>query len=319
MMNTNYSISKINYALIPFQYYMKSFDDSFDMWMHSHEYFEIMYVSSGNITIKISFDEKLKDVETYRLTQGQFIFLNPKLYHQMIIEKGETAFVYNMEFLPVNYDNEIIKNVQNVISIDFEKLFLDTKLNSIISSENGYVITADTAQVGTSIKELIFAAEQKKKTKEDYLSVIIKEINLLIEISNCIINKKIGEISYIRKANSYIMDNYHKKITIDEIANHVNISKSYLEHQYKKQMGQTILGFINVLRVQKASKLLLKSTTPISEIAIQVGYTDKNQLNYEFKKIIGMTPREYRKKNENTIDYTNTKWTAAAIDPDEIE
>ena len=234
----------------------------------------------------------------------------------MIINKNETAFVYNVEFLPVDNNNEIIKNAQSIITVDFEKLFFDTKLNNFMKREVGFIITTDTAQVGTTIKELIFAANQKKNTKEDYLSIILREMNLLIEISNCIINKKLGEISYIRKANSYIMDNYNKKITIDEIAEYVNISKSYLEHQYKKQMGQTILGFINVLRVQKASKLLLKTSMKISEIATQVGYQDKNQLNYEFKKIIGMSPREYRKNNEPKIDYTNEKWFSVAIAPE---
>ena len=82
-------------------------------------------------------------------------------------------------------------------------------------------------------------------------------------------------------------------------------------------MGQTILSFINVLRVQKASKLLVKSNMHISEIAVQVGYKDKNQLNYEFKKILGMSPREYRKNKENTIDYSNKKWFSIAIAPEE--
>ena len=169
MRNTNYSINKLNYALIPFQYYMKSFDDSLDMWMHRHEYFEIMYVNSGNIVIKVSPDENLKDAEVYNLTQGQFIFLKPNLYHQMIINKNETAFVYNVEFLPVDNNNEIIKNAQSIITVDFEKLFFDTKLNNFMKSEAGFIITTDTAQVGTTIKELIFAANQKKNTKESEL------------------------------------------------------------------------------------------------------------------------------------------------------
>ena len=132
-------------------------------------------------------------------------------------------------------------------------------------------------------------------------------------------SKKLGEISYIRKANAYIMDNYNRKITIDEIAKYVDISKSYLEHQYKKQMGQTILSFINVLRVQKAGKLLVNSNASINDIAVAVGYKDKNQLNYEFKKIIGITPREYRKRNNNTIDFVNGKWFSVAINPYENE
>ena len=317
MENTSFPIIKPNYTLVPIQYYMKFFHDSLDMWMHSHEYLEIMYVNSGSVTIRISKVDNVKQVETRTLTQGQFIFLQPNLFHQMIIEKDKTAFVYNIEFIQVDINNELIQNIQSIINVDFRKLFTDTKLSNFINSESGYIIASDSSQVGTAIKELILATEQRKKNNEDFLSVIIKEINLLVEISNCIVNKKLGEISYIRKANSYIMENYQRKITIDEIAEHVNISKSYLEHQYKKQMGQTILGFVNLLRVQKACKLLVDFNSSINDIAITVGYKDKKQLNYEFKKIIGMTPREYRKKNDNAVDHFTKDWFSIAIEPNE--
>ena len=149
------------------------------------------------------------------------------------------------------------------------------------------------------------------------MSLILKEANLFVEISNCINSKKLGDVTYIKKANTYILENYTRKILIDDIAKHVNISKSYLEHQYKKYMGQSILSFINLLRVQRAEKLLLNTSKSISEIALTVGYKDKNQLNYEFKKKTGMSPRDYKKNNVDTIDFINKDYVSIGVNIDE--
>lgn len=292
--------------LIPFQYYMKWFDDSFSMWVHEHNYFEIMYASSGTFVIEIISGKNLEKVETHTISQGQFIIIKPNINHKMIMEKNNKAFVYNIEFLLADSNNELVKNTSSILNIDFYKLFTETKLNMLMDNNVGYLISNDTSQFATSLKELIVASENNKKSIEDYLNIINKELTLLTEMSICFSNRKLGEISYIRKANSYIIENYQRKLSLTEIANHVNISVSYLKHQYKKQMGQTILAFINVLRVQKASKLLTTTNLSISKIAVEVGYKDKNQLNYEFKKIQGTNPSVYRKNsNERVIDYRN--------------
>lgn len=303
-------------AIIPFQYYMKWFNDSFSMWMHEHDYFEIMYCSSGSFLVEISKTNDNKKIETHKISQGQFIFIKPNVYHKMVMESNEKAFVYNMEFSLTDFNNEIIKSIHNIVNLDFYRLFMETKLNLLLNNENGYIITNDNSQVGTNLKELILIMVNNQNTIENNIAIINKEVGLFLEISNSLTNGKIGEISYIRKANAYIVENYQRKLSLSEIAKHVNISTSYLKHQYKKQMGQTILGFINVLRVQKACKLLVNTSFPISKIANEVGYKDKNQLNYEFKRIIGQTPSSYRKNGiEKKVDYTNKNYSSTAIEP----
>lgn len=303
--------------IVPIQYYMKKFDDTDKMWIHKHEYYEIMYVSSGKCSITISNEETPVNTTSYDLVQGQFIFIMPNIFHQLVIKEGNEAFLYNIELQHVNYDDEHISNVFNIINVDYEKLFNNTKLTKLIASKEGFIITSDISQVGTTIKELILCCVKKQKTKEDYLSLILKEANLFVEISNCINSKRLGDVTYIKKANTYILENYTRKILIDDIAKHVNISKSYLEHQYKKYMGQSILSFINLLRVQRAEKLLLNTSKSISEIALTVGYKDKNQLNYEFKKKTGMSPRDYKKNNVDTIDFINKDYVSIGVNIDE--
>ncbi len=311
-------IDLLNKSLVPVQYYMKWFDGNFSMWLHSHDYLEIMYVSSGSILVQFAKESNLENIETIKVSQGQFIFITPKSFHKMAMEKNGKAFVYNMEFTFEESSNEKIRLANRFMNINFHNLFNDTKLKKILINEEGYTLLNDIAQVGTSLKDLIIITEKNKST--DYLPIFTKEADFLIEVSDCITYKKMGEISYIRKTNSYILDNYQKKITIDEIANYVKISKYYLERQYKKQMGQTIAKFINLLRVQKARKLLLNGSLTVTQIATEVGFSNKNQLNYEFKKIIGTTPSEYRNNPTDTnIDFNNKNWKSLAVDPNTKE
>ena len=244
-MNANYNYKINKKPIVPIQYYMKDFDEQNKMWIHKHEYYEIMYVSSGKCIINTSTEENPSEITTHELVQGQFIFLLPNVFHQLVLNEGDKAFIYNIEFQHADCENEYISNVSSIIHISYDKLFDSTKLGSIVTSKNRYLIATDIAQVGTAIKDLILCCEKKQKNKEDYLSLILKEASLFVEISNCVNSKRLGDVTYIKKANAFILENYTKKILIEDIAEHVNISKSYLEHQYKKYMGQSILSFIN--------------------------------------------------------------------------
>lgn len=119
---------------------------------------------------------------------------------------------------------------------------------------------------------------------EQACAVTIAELNLFTEISKCLETGNFGSLSYIRKTNTYIQENFRRKITIDQIAEWVGINKAYLQRQYKKYTGQTILESINTLRVQKATNLLSNTNLPIQQIALQVGFKNKNQLNYDLRK-----------------------------------
>ena len=94
-----------------------------------------------------------------------------------------------------------------------------------------------------------------------------------------------------------------------------------MQRQYKKYTGQTILESINTLRVQKATNLLSNTNLPIQQIALQVGFKNKNQLNYEFKKVVGIPPSGYKRSFlKNTIDHHYDCYDSSSIQvPPEAE
>ncbi len=93
---------------------------------------------------------------------------------------------------------------------------------------------------------------------------------------------------------SYLQNNLHKKITLDEIENRLYFSKSYIKQSFKKETGKSILSYHSSLRVEKAKKMIAEGKTA-AEISSSLGFSSQNHFSSVFKKMTGLTPTEYKK------------------------
>lgn len=95
----------------------------------------------------------------------------------------------------------------------------------------------------------------------------------------------------------YISSNYSdSSLSIKDISEHVHLSSSYLCTVFKTETGQTLNQYLTQFRIEKAKQLLLDPRNKISEIAALVGYCDSNYFGKAFKKVVGLSPSEYREK-----------------------
>jgi YesN/AraC family two-component response regulator len=102
---------------------------------------------------------------------------------------------------------------------------------------------------------------------------------------------------YVEAAIIYINNNYCKNITINNIANYVNITRAYLYRLFKKYLDSSPQEFLINFRMERASELLKTSNFTIGDIARSVGYRDALLFSKIFKKINGVTPTEFRNMN----------------------
>lgn len=93
----------------------------------------------------------------------------------------------------------------------------------------------------------------------------------------------------------YLEEHYEKDITLDAIAEKLNITRSYLSTYFKEKTGIYFVDYVNSVRINKAKKLLLKPEIRIQDAATLVGYQNINSFNRMFKKFTGVTPSEFRK------------------------
>lgn len=115
----------------------------------------------------------------------------------------------------------------------------------------------------------------------------------------CLLVKNKARIQYsliIRKAINYIEFNISSKLSLSTIAVKLHISPPYLSTQFKKETGSNITDYINQYRIDIALKFLNTSSMQIQDIASYVGIHDLNYFTKLFKKKVGCTPRDYRKK-----------------------
>ena len=96
------------------------------------------------------------------------------------------------------------------------------------------------------------------------------------------------------KAMEYIRAHYDHKLTLDDIAQHVYLSRSYLSSLFREETGQTLFSYLNQVRVEKSKLFLMDASVSLAEAAALCGFEDQSYFTKVFRKITGMSPKQYR-------------------------
>jgi two-component system response regulator YesN len=107
----------------------------------------------------------------------------------------------------------------------------------------------------------------------------------------------------VMTTQEYLELHFAEDISLEDVAEQVNISPQYFSKLIKKTTGFNFIDWLSMLRVKKAKELLTNSNYTVKEVCFMVGYKDPNYFSRIFKKRIGITPSEYVK----TSPYLNNK------------
>lgn len=119
---------------------------------------------------------------------------------------------------------------------------------------------------------------------------------MLLLQKNAIISKS------ITLAIDYIYQHLHDRITIQELADTIGLSPSYLSKLFKRELGISVSDYIREKKIENAQNLLKYSNYDITDIANYLAFSSQSHFIQVFQKYIGMTPKKYR----NT--YFRSKW-----------
>lgn len=95
----------------------------------------------------------------------------------------------------------------------------------------------------------------------------------------------------------YIYAHIHYRITIEELADYLGLSASYLSKIFKKEMGISLSEYIIELKIEKAKNMLQYSDLTLIDIANYFAFSSQSHFIQVFRKITGMTPHKFRKQN----------------------
>ncbi|MES2646412.1 MAG: helix-turn-helix domain-containing protein [Bacteroidota bacterium] len=106
----------------------------------------------------------------------------------------------------------------------------------------------------------------------------------------------------IKKAQEFIEHNFEEKITVDQLASMLALGRRNMERRFKKATSNTVVEYIQRVKVEAAKKNLETSRKNINEVMYEVGYSDTKAFRTIFKKITGLSPIEYKQKyNRETV------------------
>ena len=143
---------------------------------------------------------------------------------------------------------------------------------------------------------------QEAKTIEELTDIIH---NVVDHVSGIISSfQGIPHAAALRKAENYIQENFTRKISLKEIATVAGLSPPYFSTVFKEEMGENLSKYLNRLRVEKASRLLLETDMFLNEIAACCCFEDQSWFSKIFKAFTGISPGKYR--NQGGIIIKNT-------------
>lgn len=246
---------------------------------HWHDELELLLVVEGSIDLKVGY-------EWFRLEQGDIMLINSDEIHSIkeTEEKNRIICVY----MDCNICYEKFSDFYEIVAIwTYREAY--EKLN-----QNKQAILDNVKNLAS-----VLDSENNKDKVMQYFDMLLKSLVYCyrIDITNPngasfqITNEKKDVIYRIIK---YMYSNYDQKINLQEISEKEYMSLFYLSHSFKDITGYSFRDWLNFVRVEKAEKLLLKTTLPITEIAYQCGFSDVRYFNKHFVKWYKITPNKYR-------------------------
>ena len=108
--------------------------------------------------------------------------------------------------------------------------------------------------------------------------------------------QKAHEDEPVKKAQEFIETNFQNKITVDELASMLAVSRRNLERRFKKATANTVVEYIQRVKIEAAKQSLESSRENVNEVMYKVGYSDPKAFRTTFKRITGLSPVQYRNR-----------------------
>lgn len=239
---------------------------------HYHEFYEVYYLESGERYHLI--DDKL-----YLLSPGQFIIFNP---YQLHYSYGDENIAFSR--LLLYFDKRIITHTNIAEGLrDISGAYqFDHKKNAELYLYLNHILNEQVHKNDYFIENMEHIANQ-----------------FVIELLRNKSNKKIpSKNNLITKVISYINLNYMKDINLKQISKHFYISQYHLCREFKLYTNNTVIQYINKIRIIHAQKMLFESNKKITVISSEVGFDSLTHFERVFKQTTNMTPSQYRKQNK---------------------
>lgn len=271
------SINKI----VSIHYY--ELDKNFSYDGESHNFWEMVYVDSGQVIIQANNKE-------YHLKQGEVIFHKPNEFHTLKADKKTVANVSVISFVCSSKAMSFFKSKMMTVPSKL-KWYISTIIEEYYQTFNSMALE----DIKLEIKENppIGGQQMIRTHLEQFLIMLIRseENNQDMKIFP---NKESMENHLVSEILNIIENNTYNKITITQICDDLNYSRTYLSKIFKTATGWTILDYILNKKIKEAKRLIREGNYNFTQISDMLAFDNPHYFSSVFKKISNMTPTDYK-------------------------
>ena len=251
--------------------------------LHQHEDIQISFIEKGEGAVFAG-----DTISHYK--EGDILVIGSNLPHvfRSDVHENESSIMRTLFF------------TMNSFGTDFFNLSTFKRIQPFIeSSKNGFIIHNAPKKISKSFKKLNTADSFERFL---LFLAILKELSFHEKepLSNYLYEKKItdNESKRMQTVFEYVMTNFHKSVTLDEIASIANMTKNAFCRYFKVRTNKSFFQFLIEVRIERASKLLANDNElSVIEIAELCGFNNISNFNRKFKEIKHTSPLQYRKLN----------------------
>ena len=264
-------------------YHIENAGRSFQIPVHWHDEFEIIYVRSGFLTVSIS-------GESYIGKTGEAFVVSPGNLHLMGAQTGTVdyyTFLFPLKYISFRTDD-----------------MLDEKLLEPLNSGHLMICprVKDTAK--ELCEQLIEIYMAKKDESESKITTQVRTKIILLQFilemwkkGFVIENDTSGRNTIEKEMVSYIQQNFTGKISLREFGEQFHLSEKYISRYFKEHFHITLSQYVTYLRLEHAKQLLQDTDIPVTDVAMQSGYQNVSYFIRSFQKAYAVSPLKYRKNN----------------------
>ncbi|MDY3920367.1 MAG: AraC family transcriptional regulator [Candidatus Limivivens sp.] len=266
---------------------IQAYEQGMFSW-HWHPEIELTCVLSGKMEYHVN-------ESIYELKEGEGIFGNSNTLHSGFQKEGKSCYYLSITFHPR-------------FLYGYESSGLQTKYVNFITENDNWSsmkLQKDVEWHQEIISEMKEIYELSKNEPIDYeLQVHILLMKIWQKLFRWFSSlpeqtaQPQKNIQRLREMVAYLQEHYNQKVTLEDVADYVNICKSECCRFFKKYMNMTIFEYLMFLRIQN-SLPLLKQGESVTRIADLVGFSSSAYYGQIFKRYMKCTPREYRTRQKD--------------------
>lgn len=106
----------------------------------------------------------------------------------------------------------------------------------------------------------------------------------------------------LNRACSFIAENLGERFTLDDLARQAGVSRFHFARLFRVSTGDSPMAYLLKSRIERAKQMLLQDDRPVCEIAAVLGFCDQSHLTRTFRRLTGLTPREFARRHAEAVD-----------------